>query len=381
MSLVIKTFDKKTWSFAILFAATLVGLLLLFSLKTAQAADPNERVVTIHDKSLETTIVTRATTVSAALEQAKLQTSTYDNVDPGLDTKLTDTSYQINIYRAQPVMVIDGAVKKSVMTAYETPSEIAKDAGLPLFDEDTTTLTRSSNVIDSDGAGLTLTIDRATKFALILYGKAIEARTQASTVADMMREKNIKLAASDTVSVPLNTKISPDLRVEIWRNGVQTINEDQPVAFPVQQIQDASQPVGYKLIKTPGVLGRRNVTFEVNIQNGKEVARREIQSVQTLAPQLQVEIIGTKPSFSGDFAAALAKLRSCEGGYSSWNSAGPYYGAYQFSASAWANNAPAGAQYGNATPAEQDQAAYNYYINSGWRPWPNCGANLPDIYR
>lgn len=277
-----------------MFAATLLGLLLVFSLKTAQAADPSERVVTIHDKSLETTIVTRATTVSAALEQAKLQTSTYDNVDPSLDTKLTDTSYQINIYRAQPVMVIDGAVKKSVMTAYETPSEIAKDAGLPLFDEDTTTLTRSSNVIDSDGTGLTLTIDRATKFTLILYGKTIEARTQASTVADMIREKNIKLAASDTVSVPLNTKISPDLRVEIWRNGVQTINEDQPVAFPVQQIQDAGQPIGYRVIKTPGILGRKNVTFEVNMQNGQEIARREIQSVQTLAPQLQVEIVGTK---------------------------------------------------------------------------------------
>lgn len=277
-----------------MFVLTLIGLLLIFSFKTAQAADPSERVVTIHDKSLETTIVTRATTVAAALKQAKLQTSSYDSVDPSLDTKLTDTGYQINIYRAQPVMVIDGVIKKSVMTSYETPKEIAKDAGLPLFDEDKTTLTRSTNIIDSDGSGLTLTIDRATKFTLILYGKTIEARTQATTVAGMIREKSIKLAASDTVSVPLNTKIIPDLRVEIWRNGVQTVNEDQPIDFPVQQIQDASQPIGYKAIKTPGVLGKKNVTFEINMQNGKEVARREIQSVQTLAPQTQVEIVGTK---------------------------------------------------------------------------------------
>ncbi len=383
MSLTLVKSNKKVWSFASLVALTLLTFLLIFSIKTAQAADPNERVITIHDRDTDTSIVTRVGTVAQALKQAKIKTGTYDNVEPSLDTKLTDNSYQINIYRARPVMVIDGVTKRIAMTGSETPAQIAKDADLTLYDEDNTTLTRSTDIIDSEGAGLILTIDRSTRFTLVLYGKPIETGTQAKTVGGMINEKGIKLGKADTVSLPNSTPITTGSRVEIWRNGKQTVTLEEPIAFPVQQIQDTNQPIGYKQIKTAGTLGKKVVTYEIEMRNGQEVARREIQSVQTLAPQQQVEIVGAKPSFSGDFAAALAKLRSCEGGYTSVNPAG-YYGAYQFTQSAWNSNAPAGYAGVNPTqapPAAQDQAARNYYVKSGWRPWPNCGRNLPDIYR
>lgn len=383
MSLTLVKSEKRLWSIAAAFAVALLSVVLLFSFKTAQAADPTEKIVKIHDNNIETSIITHKSTVADALKQAKIKTGPYDNVDPSLDTKLTSGAYQVNIYRAQPVMVIDGTTKKSVMTAYETPNEIAKDAGLPLLDEDKTTLTRSSDILSSDGAGLTLTIDRATRFTLVLYGKVVEAGTQATTVGGIVKEKGIKLGKDDTISLTNNTPVSAGMRLEIWRNGKQTVTQEEPIAFPVQQIQDPSQPVGYKQIKTPGVLGKKVVTYEIEMRNGQEVARKEIQSVQTAAPQQQVEVVGSKPSFSGDFGAALAKLRSCEGGYTSVNPAG-YYGAYQFTQSAWNANAPAGFAGMNPTqapPAAQDQAARNYYVKSGWRPWPNCGKSLPDIYR
>ncbi len=380
MSLTLVKQEKRVWSFAAVFAVALLSIVLLFSFKTAQAADPTQKLVKIHDNHTETSIVTHKTTVADALKQAKIETGPYDNVDPSLDTKLTGGSYQINVYRAQPVMVIDGTTKKSVMTAYETPIQIAKDAGLPLFDEDKTTLTRSNDILSSDGAGLTLTIDRATRFTLVLYGKVVETGTQASTVGGIVKEKGIKLGKDDTISLPSETKVSPGMRLEIWRNGKQTVTVEEPIAFPVQQIQDPNQPVGYKQIKTAGVLGKKVVTYEIEMRNGQEVARREIQSVQTAAPQQQVEVVGSKPSFSGDFGAALAKLRSCEGGYSSWNPAGPYYGAYQFGQGTWASVADP-AKYGNASPAEQDAAAHRLYQKRGWSPWPNCGRGLPDIYR
>lgn len=384
MSLTLVKSNKRIWSFAAAIAITLLTLLLIFSIKTAQAADPSEKVITIHDRNTDTSIITRSSTVAQALKQAKIKTGPYDNVDPSLDTKLADNAYHINVYRAQPVMVVDGVTKKITMTAFETPSQIAKDAGLPLYDEDETTLTRSTDVLESDGAGLILTIDRATRFTLVLYGKPVDTGTQAATVNGMMKEKGIKLSQDDTVSLTPTTPITVGMRVEIWRNGKQTVSLEEPIAFPVQQIQDTNQPIGYKQIKTAGTLGKKVVTYEIEMRNGQEVARREIQSVQTLAAQQQVEIVGAKPSFSGDFAAALAKLRSCEGGYTSVNVSGGYYGAYQFNQNAWNANAPAG--YAGmlptqAPPAVQDQAARNYYVKSGWRPWPSCGRNLPDIYR
>lgn len=381
MSLTLVKSNKMIWIVAALAAMSLLALLCIFSFKTAQAADPTERVITIHDRDEDTSIVTRSDTVAKALKQAKIKLRPYDNVDPSLDTKLIDSSYQINIYRARPVMVVDGVTKRIAMTAYETPSQIAKDAGLLLYDEDNTTLKRSNDILESDGAGLILTIDRATRFTLVLYGKPIDTGTQASTVAGMIKEKGIKLGKDDTVSIAAATTISSGMRVEIWRNGKQTISQEENIAFPIQQIQDANQPIGYKLVKTPGVLGKKVVTYEIEMRNGQEVARREIQSVQTLAPQQQVEVVGAKGGFSGSFGEALAKLRSCEGSYTT-NTGNGYYGAYQFDIGTWGGyqGYPHAAA---APPAVQDQKAWETYQRRGWKPWPSCSRkhSLQDIYR
>lgn len=80
---------------------------------------------------------------------------------------------------------------------------------------------------------------------------------------------------------------------------------------------------------------------------------------------------------NGDVAswAASAKAQSvirCEsGGNYSINTGNGYYGAWQFNYSSWhANGGGAYAQYPHqATKAQQDQVAYNYYQKAGWRPW------------
>jgi resuscitation-promoting factor RpfB len=381
MTIHFSKFDTKAWSFVVAGLLVLAALLCFFVWKNnAEAAGVDgARLITIHDKNNQKVIVTKQRTVGDALDQANIKLQPYDSVDPGVNTKLAASSYHINIYRAQPVLVIDGNARQTVMTPYDTPKQIAASAKRPLYDEDTTTLNQSDDILSSAGTGLQLVVDRATKFNLVLYGKVIEARTQAATVGDMMKDKDITLKPEDTLSVPASTLITPELKVEIWRNGKQTINEEQPVAFPIQHIQDADQPVGYKAVKTAGVLGKKNVTFEVDMQNGVEVSRRVIQEVVTLQPQQQVEVVGSKPSFSGSFADALAKLRSCEGSYTS-NTGNGYYGAYQYDVSTWGGYG--GYTYASdAPPAVQDQKVWETYQRRGWSPWPSCGANLPDTYR
>lgn len=349
--------------------------------KAASNSIPSgKRLIAIHDNGTDKAVITSGTTLRQVFKEAAIRIDKNDMVEPGLDDNLVASNYEVNVYRARPVTVIDGAVRQRVMSPYRTAQQIVASAGMTLRGEDLTSLDVTTNLV-RDGAGLQLTIKRATPFTLVLYGKKIQAYTQAKSVEAVLKEKNIKLAPADSLSVPSTTLISAGMTVELWRNGKQTITEEQPIAFGTDQIQDADRPVGYKLVKTPGVTGKKTVTYQVDMRNGQEISRAEIQSVVTLQPQKQVEVVGAKPSFSGDFAAALAKLRSCEGGYNSWNPAGPYYGAYQFDQRTWNSSAPAGAPYGSATPAQQDQAARNLYVRRGWSPWPNCGAGLPDIYR
>ena len=253
-----------------------------------------QRLVTVHDHDQDRGILTSATTLRQVFTEAGIHMDPNDTVEPGLDQLLTANSYEVNIYRARPVTIVDGTMRQKVMSPHQTADQIAEQAGVTLQKEDTAEIALNTNMV-SEGAGVRLTIDRALPITLILYGEKMTVYTQTTTVAELLKEKEIMLAANDTVSVPLGTAITKDMTVEIWRNGIQTIAVDEDIEFPIEQQKDASRPVGFREITTPGEKGQKKVTYEINRQNGQEVARKEIQSVVLKEPKKQVEIIGTKP--------------------------------------------------------------------------------------
>ena len=350
---------------------------------TKPAAKAGEKLVTIYDRGAEKTIVTKARTIREALKLAKFSIDErQDVVEPSLDSEMVAEKYNINIFRARPITIVDGNKRLKVTTAEQTPALIAKAAGIEVFEEDTTTLSNSDNMA-VDGANMVMKIDRASMVNFVLYGKESVIRTHAKTVGELLKEKNIDPKKDDTLSVDRSAKVIPGMKIELWRNGKQTITAEEDVKFEVEKVQDANRDSGYREVKQVGENGKKNVTYEVEMKNGVEVSRKEIASVVTKEPKKQIEIVGTKSStsFSGSFSEALARLRSCEGSYTS-NTGNGYYGAYQFDKRTWGNYG--GYELASDAPAAvQDEKAWQTYKARGWQPWPTCKVKmgLQDIYR
>jgi transglycosylase-like protein len=350
---------------------------------TKPAAKAGEKLVTIYDRGAEKTIVTKARTIREALKLAKFSIDErQDVVEPSLDSEMVAEKYNINIFRARPITIVDGNKRLKVTTAEQTPALIAKAAGIEVFEEDKTTLSNSDNVA-VDGANMVMKIDRASMVNFVLYGKESVIRTHAKTVGELLKEKNIDPKKDDTLSVDRSAKIIPGMKIELWRNGKQTITAEEDVKFEVEKVQDANRDSGYREVKQAGENGKKNVTYEIEMKNGVEVSRKEIASVVTKEPKKQIEIVGTKSStsFSGSFSEALARLRSCEGSYTS-NTGNGYYGAYQFDKRTWGNYG--GYELASDAPAAvQDEKAWQTYKARGWQPWPTCKVKmgLQDIYR
>ena len=282
---------------AIVFAALLLISLAFIAMTNVTHADKGSnsnggRLITIHDRGTEKVILSKSSTVGDALKEAGISIDSNDSVEPAVTEKLIATDYQVNIYRARPVLVVDGNVRLRIITPYQTAEQIALKAGIVLYPEDRTTLSRVDDLTGS--AGLQLTITRATSFVFTLYGKTTIIRTRGVTIAEMLAEKGIKLSKDDRVSLPQDTKITSDMAIKVWREGKQTITVDEAVPFKVDQIKDADREIGYHEIKTPGVDGMRSVTYEISIQDGQEVSRTEIASLTTNNPNNQVDIIGAK---------------------------------------------------------------------------------------
>lgn len=254
------------------------------------------RLITIYDRGTEQTILTHGLTIGDALKDAGVSIDKNDVVEPSVDEEMVSTNYQVNIYRARPVIIVDGNIRQKIMTPYQTADQIAKVAGITLYAEDTTEISLANNL--SDGAVLQLTIKRASLINLTLYGKTTVMRTQAKTVADMLTEKGIKLDDNDHSSVALDTKITEGISLRVWREGKQTVTVDEPIDFNIETIDDANQSVGYREMQVNGEKGERTVVYEIIIQDDVEVSRTEIVSVTTKQPVTQVEKVGVKGKYN-----------------------------------------------------------------------------------
>ena len=287
-------FVKTTIGMSVLVMAFVITSFVLNKVYAAPSTThQGQHLITVHDRGANSVILTDATTIAEALNKAGISLDDKDAVEPARTEKLVASEYDVNIYRARPVMVIDGMTKQKVITAYQTAEQIAKSVGIELYPEDKATISSSDDIV-SGGAGLILTIERATPVNVDLFGKITTIRTQAKTIGDMLTEKGIKLSESDKVMPDSSSSIVPNMDIRIWREGKQTLTVSEEVAFGVATINDADRAVGYKEIKTAGVNGSREVTYEIEIQNGKEVGRKEIVSIVTAQPVGQIEIIGTK---------------------------------------------------------------------------------------
>ena len=301
----------------------LVGSALARS-STPVSAAHGEHLLNIYDKGVERTIVTKARTLHDALNAAKITVDEErDVVEPGLNTELVGAKYSVNIYRARPVVVVDGSHRRQVTTAQQTPGLIAQAAGLTLYPEDEVTLGAADDVA-LDGASLVMKITRSKVVKLTLYGKTAEVHTRADTVAAFLREKNITLAADDTISASTTAPITSGMHVEIWRNGKQTVTVEEDIDFVTEKVQDADQPTSHHEVKTPGEKGKQNVTYEIEMKNGQEVGRKKIAAVTTKEPKKQVEVVGTKTavSYNGggskDQWLAASNIPRDQWGYAEW---------------------------------------------------------------
>jgi uncharacterized protein YabE (DUF348 family) len=270
------------------------------------------RLITIHDRGVETTLLSNADTIAGVLEEANVSVDPKDAIEPALNESLIASEYTVNIYRARPVVIVDGGMRQKIITPYQTGEQIAEDADIELAPEDKTALTRSADIL-ADGAGLQLTIDRAEEVSLNLFGSKMQVLTQGETVGGLLREKNIELEAKDRTSPSLSSEIEEGMSIRVWREGKQTVTVDEPVKFTVEQIQDADRDVGYRDVQVKGKNGERAVTYEVEIKGGKEVARKQIAAITTKRPVKQVEVIGIKVKLLANYSADKAAIMTAAG--------------------------------------------------------------------
>ncbi|HSH18688.1 MAG TPA: ubiquitin-like domain-containing protein [Candidatus Saccharimonadales bacterium] len=290
--------------------ATLLGLLvitgaiMLFLNRGPAAANPNVVVISYDDQ--KQVVSSKEPTVRSLLQKLDLRLSEGDVVEPGLDTEIQQDDFRINVYRAVPVEIIDdGGQKTFALSARTTERSVASQAGLTIYPEDKLTKAPITDFVASGGISEQVIIDRAQPVDVNLYGSPVTLRTHAQTVGELLEERKVRLAAQDQVTPGLDTPLAAAGRIAVVRNGLTTVTVEEEIAMPVQAVADNTLAYGTSAIRQKGAPGKKAVVYEVNTQNGVEVARRPIQQTVVVQPVAEIRVTGSNLSgIKGDMARA-----------------------------------------------------------------------------
>lgn len=270
---------------------------------TPTLSTSNSRVVILNVDKSERIVPSRAKTVGELLQKLDVQLNEGDVVEPAADTEIVSDNFRVNVYRALPVTVIDGGSEIRALSAAATPRSIAKQAGLTAYPEDIIALDPANDFVTQGVIGQRLTIDRATPVNVNLYGAPLAVRTQAETVGDFLKEKNIRLAEGETVQPSLESPVSQSEPIFVNRKGITVEVASEDIAPGTEYVEDATLSFGSKAVRQQGTPGKRIVTYQVNTVTG---AKTKMQDIVIQQPVSSVIARGTYVDVPSDKQAVMA---------------------------------------------------------------------------
>ncbi len=282
---------------------TIVGLGLYtgrLPLSPSASADSGH-IVSLYVDGQKRLFDSNSGTVADVLNRAGVTLSQGDLVDPSPSTPLSAGPFNINVYRARPVVVVDGSNEFYIHSAYSSPELLAKAAGLTVYPEDKydTGIISDTDVLKYGTVGEQVSIIRAKPLTVNVDGGTRNVRTQSSSVGGALKDAGISLGLKDTVSVPLTAKVIPGMSVSVTRVTDATVTLTQTVPRGVQTVTDPDVMKGTQIVQVAGSDGQKTETYEIHYRNGVETSRQLLQVVSQTAPVTEVVAIGTKVLFEG----------------------------------------------------------------------------------
>lgn len=366
-----------------LLAAAVAGTLAVAGASTALAM---EKTVSLDADGEEAGVRTFGGTVQDVLDSAGIELGEHDVVAPSPDTAVSGGDHVVVRSPRELTVDLDGhahAHRVHAATLGEALHQIGLDpAGVELSHEHDTPIPEE---------GLTVSAERAPRMVVMYDTVRSETRTTGGTVSAVLDAAGIEPGEHDIVTPGPDEPAETDMVVRVTPALGEPETEEVVIEAETVERENPDLPEGETEVITEPEDGLKEITTLLVLRDGEEVEHELSEQIVTEPVQGLVEI-GTKaeeedtstPPQGGGEAGSLnwAGLAECEsnGNPTAVNSAGGYYGLYQFSTTTWAAVGGSGLP-SEASPAEQTQRAQQLYDTVGghWQSqWPHCGVHLFD---
>ncbi len=206
---------------------------------------------------------------------------------------LTGAVIDIQANQVTLVMVdafADSEKTQELTTRQTTVSEFLEENEIALGEYD-----RASMLLEDElYSGARVVIRKGRKFTLNIDGNVEIITTTKKTIREAFEEAGVSINDIDRVEPGLDSSITEDMMVSVYRIQNKQITVDTEIPFTSREVSDSSLEKGKTRIKVRGANGLKRATYNIQTENGKETKRELVSEATVKEPTAQVVAVGTK---------------------------------------------------------------------------------------
>ncbi|WP_153723273.1 G5 and 3D domain-containing protein [Sporosarcina cascadiensis] len=267
-----------------------VAMALFIATTSLVLIDGKKKNVSLALNGKQTELRTAAATVGEVLAAHDIEVKTQDHLEPSMNTPV-ENGLAIQWEQARKVTIdIDGKATE-MWTTEQTVQDVLKTANIEVSTHDQIEPALASSV----SANQPITIEKAFQVTVKDGGKESSHWSTSTTVADFLREQNIRLNELDkVVGDSKATLTSSNATVKIARVEKVTDVVEEAENFKVQTKADPKLLKGHEKVVQEGKKGKVQRKFEVTKKNGKVVSRELVSEKVIEKPTHKVVNVGSK---------------------------------------------------------------------------------------
>jgi uncharacterized protein YabE (DUF348 family) len=248
------------------------------------------------------------------------------DVDPS--TLWRQPPLQMEILRAVPITVHDGAVPITVLTTAPTVGQALFDEGIVVYLGDGVTPTLGTGT----SAGIQVYIQRSKPLVILADDRRVKTRTQGDTVAQALTQESIELVGRDYTIPDQGTEVYDNMTVQVIRVQEQVVLEEEPIPFDTVWQADAELELDNQRLDQVGAAGAKRRLVRIVYENGQETERVTEEEWVETPPTTEMISYGTK--------IVLRERETPDGVITYWRHFRAYATAYTASTSGTPRDAP-----------------------------------------
>jgi uncharacterized protein YabE (DUF348 family) len=190
---------------------------------------------------------------------------------------------------SRSVTMDDNGLVYSAASQADTVGDFLKEKNISLGEHDQIVPDKNSSLLPD----MNIEIRRAVQVKILVDGKTISNWTLGRTVRQALAENNISLFRLDKTDPDADAPVGNDMTITVTRINVEDVTED--VDIPFQTVSKTDAKLGWREtnITTPGVKGMKEVKYQVTYKNGKVISKVALSSSIVKAPVTQAQTQGT----------------------------------------------------------------------------------------